>query len=445
MKRTNKPKVCVISLGCAKNLVNSEQMLSLLDDAECELVGEPEGADVAVVNTCGFINDAKVEAIDNILYLGELKKKRKLKKIIVAGCLAQRYKDDILDEMPEVDAIMGTGRYDDIVGVVATALASDEQYKIMGDIDRTDEELGRIITTGPRWAYLKIAEGCSNCCAYCVIPSLRGKYRSRPIENVVAEAKALVEAGYRELIVIAQDITRYGTDLYGKKRLCDLLRELCKIDGLHWIRLHYLYPELIDDELIDLVAGEEKILKYLDIPIQHINTPILKRMNRRGTGEEIRELFRELTRRIPGVVLRTSIIAGLPGEGDAEFEELCEFLREAKIPRAGIFPYSPEEGAPAERMERPDDETKKTRTEQLFTLQTEVMDEFNRSRIGTSVEVLCEGYDEELGLWFGRSYAESPDVDGRVLFDAEFPESGEFYTVKITDIIDGEVKGEVIQ
>ena len=444
-KKQTPPKVCLISLGCAKNLVNSEQMLSLLDDAGCQLVGSPEGADVAIVNTCAFINDAKVEAIDHILYLGQLKKKRKLKKIIVTGCLSQRYQDDILDEMPEVDAILGTGSYDDIVGIVGTVLGSEEQFKVMGNIDNTNEEIGRIITTGPKWAYLKIAEGCSNRCAFCIIPTLRGKYRSRKIEDIVSEAKAMVEAGYKELIVIAQDITRYGIDLYGRKRLCDLLRELCKIDGLHWIRLHYLYPEMIDDELIDLVANEEKILNYLDIPIQHINTPILKRMNRRGTGDEIRELFKKLTERIPNLVLRTSLIAGLPGEGEAEFEELCEYLREAKIPRAGVFPYSPEEGTPAEKMERPDEETAKARAERLFDLQMEVMDEFNRSRVGTTTEVLCEGYDEESGHWFGRSYAESPDVDGRILFDGENLETGEFYNVKITDATDGEVIGGVIK
>jgi ribosomal protein S12 methylthiotransferase len=435
-------KICLISLGCAKNLVNSEQMLCMLDDAGLEIVNEPEGADVAIVNTCGFIEAAKVEAIDHILYLGQLKEQGLLKKIIVAGCLSQRYQTDITDEMPEVDAIMGTGSYDNIVQIVASVLHTNDRYSSFHDINAVNDEYGRIISTGPRWAYLKIAEGCSNCCAFCVIPSIRGKYRSRKMEDIVSEAKALAESGYKELIVIAQDITRYGTDLYGKKSLCDLLRELCKIEGIKWIRLHYLYPELVDDELIQLVKNEDKILKYLDIPIQHINTPILKRMNRRGTGDDIKKLIAKLKSEIPGLVLRTSIIAGLPGEGDKEFEELCEFLREAKIQRAGVFPYSPEEGTPAAEMDRPDEETANARAERLFELQMEVMDDFNNSRLGTVTEVLCEGFDEECGLWFGRSYAESPDIDGRVLFTGDGIEPYEFYSVRITDILDGEPFGE---
>ena len=435
-------KICLISLGCAKNLVNSEQMLCMLDDAGLEIVNEPEGADVAIVNTCGFIEAAKVEAIDHILYLGQLKEQGLLKKIIVAGCLSQRYQTDITDEMPEVDAIMGTGSYDNIVQIVASVLHTNDRYSSFHDINAVNDEYGRIISTGPRWAYLKIAEGCSNCCAFCVIPSIRGKYRSRKMEDIVSEAKALAESGYKELIVIAQDITRYGTDLYGKKKLCDLLRELCKIEGIKWIRLHYLYPELVDDELIQLVKNEDKILKYLDIPIQHINTPILKRMNRRGTGDDIKKLIAKLKSEIPGLVLRTSIIAGLPGEGEAEFEELCEFLREAKIQRAGVFPYSPEEGTPAAEMDRPDEETANARAERLFELQMEVMDEFNNSRLGTVTDVLCEGFDEECGLWFGRSYAESPDIDGRVLFTGDGIEPYEFYSVRITDILDGEPFGE---
>ena len=435
-------KVCMISLGCAKNLVNSEQMLCMLDDAGLEIVNDPEGADVAIVNTCGFINDAKVEAIDHILYLSQLKDQGRLGKIIVAGCLSQRYQTDITDEIPEVDAVMGTGSYDNIVQIVASVLNTNDRYSSFHDIDKANDEYGRIITTGSKWAYLKIAEGCSNCCAFCVIPSIRGKYRSRSMTSVISEAKELVKSGYRELIVIAQDITRYGTDLYKKKMLCELLRELCGIEDLKWIRLHYLYPELIDDELISLVASEEKILKYLDIPIQHINTPILKSMNRRGTGDDIRALIKKLRANIPGLVLRTSIIAGLPGEGEAEFEELCEFLREAKIQRAGVFPYSPEEGTPAAEMDRPDEETAQARAERLFELQMEIMDEYNLSRVGTVCEVLCEGYDEDYNCWYGRSYAESPDIDGRILFNGDGVEPDEFYNVRITEITDGEPFGE---
>ncbi|MBE6949461.1 MAG: 30S ribosomal protein S12 methylthiotransferase RimO [Ruminococcaceae bacterium] len=435
-------KICMISLGCAKNLVNSEQMLCMLSDAGLELVGDPQGADVAIINTCGFINDAKVEAIDYILYMGQLKEMGVLKKLIVTGCLAQRYGDQLFEEMPEIDAVVGTGSYNQIIQAVAAVLQSNDKFGFYQDINAPEEECGRIITTGCRWAYLKIAEGCSNNCAYCVIPSIRGKYRSRPMDAIVSEAKALVASGYRELIVVAQDITRYGTDLYGKKSLCKLLRELCAIEDLKWIRLHYLYPEMVDDELISLVAEEEKILKYLDIPIQHISTPVLKRMNRRGTGDDIRNLFAKLKERIPNIVLRTSIIAGLPGETDEDFEELCSFLRKAKIQRAGVFPYSPEEGTPAAEMERPDEDVAKRRAELLFAVQFDVMDEFNNSRIGTTTTVLCEGFDEESGCWYGRSYAESPDVDGRVLFTGEDIEPDEFYEVRITEINCGEPYGE---
>lgn len=437
-------KICLISLGCAKNLVNSEQMLCLLDDVGLELVNDPQGADVAILNTCGFIKEAAMEAIDHILYLAKLKEQGLLGKIIVAGCLAQRYQDDLMAEIPEVDAVVGVGSFDRIVEVVASVLNSDERFNCFGDINASQEEGDRMITTGSRWAYLKIAEGCSNNCAYCVIPSIRGKYRSRSMDAIINEARSLVNAGYRELIVIAQDITRYGMDIHGKKTLCNLLKELCAIKNLKWIRLHYLYPDMIDYELIDLVANEEKILKYLDIPIQHINTSILKRMNRRGTGDDIRALFKKLQERVPGLVLRTSIITGLPGEGEAEFEELCEFMREAKIQRAGVFPYSPEDGTPAEKMERPDEETANRRAELLYNIQFDVMDEFNNSRIDTTTDVLCEGYDEENSCWFGRSYAESPDVDGRVLFNGNGIEPNEFYNVHITEIINGEPYGEKV-
>ena len=317
-------KIALISLGCAKNLINSEQMLSLIDEAGFELVSDPDGADAAIVNTCGFIEVAKQEAIDEIIGLGYLKEDGHLGKIIVTGCLSQRYQTELTDEMPEIDALVGTASYADIVSVLNDTF-DGKNPAVFGDIDAPDAETGRIVSTGPSWAYLKIAEGCSNRCSYCVIPSLRGAYRSRPMENILEEAEALAQSGIRELIVVAQDITRYGEDLYGKRRLPELIHSLCAIDGIKWIRLHYLYPDELDDELIDTVAGEEKVLKYLDIPIQHINDGVLKLMNRRGTGDEIRALFKKLRERIPGVVLRTSIIAGLPGEGEAEFDPLSYF------------------------------------------------------------------------------------------------------------------------
>ena len=437
-------KVCLISLGCAKNLVNSEQMLARMLDAGFVTVDEPGRADVGIVNTCGFIDAAKMEAIDNILYLGSLRENGWQGKIIVTGCLAQRYGQELLKEMPEIDGILGTGSYTDIAEAVKDVMDSGRPA-LFGDIDNTDEEGERIVSTGPGWAYLKIAEGCSNRCAYCVIPKLRGRYRSRPMENILEEAAALAGSGVKELIVVAQDITRYGTDLYHRRCLGELLEELCRIEGFEWIWLHYLYPDEIDDELLDVIAREDKILKYLDIPIQHINDGILRAMNRRGSGGEIRALFEKIRRKLPGVVLRTSIITGLPGEGEAEFEELCEFLRQARIERAGVFPYSPEEGTPAADMDRPDSETAQRRAELLMGLQSEIMDDFNRKRLGSRTRVICEGFEPERGLWLGRSYAESPDIDGNVLISGGKPVPGEFYEVELADVEDGELVGLIVE
>ena len=437
-------KVCLISLGCAKNLVNSEQMLARLAEAGFITVDSPEQADVGIVNTCGFIDAAKMEAIDNILYLGGLREEGWQGKIIVTGCLAQRYGEELLREMPEIDGILGTGSYTDIVGAVESVTGSDRPV-LFGDIDRTDEEGDRIISTGPGWAYIKIAEGCSNRCAYCVIPSLRGRYRSRPMENILREAEAMAGSGVKELIVVAQDITRYGTDLYHRRCLGELLEKLCRIEGIEWVRLHYLYPDEIDDELLEVIAREDKILKYLDIPIQHINDGILRAMNRRGTGGEIKALFDKIRETVPGVVLRTSIITGLPGEGEAEFEELCEFLRLARIERAGVFPYSPEEGTPAAEMDRPDSETAQKRAELLMELQASIMDEFNQSRVGSRARVICEGYDSDRGLWLARSWAESPDIDGNVLISGGEPRPGEFCEIEITGVEDGEPIGHIVE
>ncbi len=433
--------VALISLGCAKNLVNSEQMLCLLADAGYEIVPDPDGADAVVINTCGFIDAAKSEAIDNILEMAQLKAEGRLGKIIVAGCLSERYRAEIRTELPEVDALVGVGSFGEIVDVLRETLAGAPAERF-GDINTPVEEIGRYLTTGPGWAYLRIAEGCDNRCAYCAIPDIRGRFRSRPMENVLAEAADLVEAGCRELIVIAQDITRYGTDLYGQRKLAELCRELAKLDGLEWIRLHYLYPDEIDDALIREIADNPKVLKYLDIPIQHINSAILKRMNRRGSGEMIRELFSRLRREIPGLVLRTSLITGLPGEGEAEFEELCDFLREARIERAGVFPYSPEEGTPAADMpDRVDAETARRRAEQIIALQERIMDDWNAARVGETMRVLCTGFDGAYRT--GRSYADSPDVDGVVFFEGDCP-PGSFAQVRITGVMDGELTGEQI-
>ena len=434
--------VALISLGCAKNLVNSEQMLCLLADAGYTLVSEPDGADAVIINTCGFIDAAKSEAIDNILEMAQLKAAGRLGKIIVTGCLSERYREEVRTELPEVDALVGVGSFGEIVGVLRDTLAGTPADRF-GDNSAPVEEIGRYLTTGPGWAYLRIAEGCDNRCAYCAIPDIRGRFRSRPMENVLAEAADLTEAGCRELIVIAQDITRYGTDLYGQRKLAALCRELAKLEKLEWIRLHYLYPDEIDDALIREIADNPKVVKYLDIPIQHINTQILKRMNRRGSGEMIRELFARLRREIPGLVLRTSLITGLPGEGEAEFEELCGFLREAGIERAGVFPYSPEEGTPAAAMtDRVDTETAQKRAEQIMELQDRIMDEFNAARVGQTLRVLCTGFDGPYRT--GRSCADSPDIDGTVYFEGDcLP--GDFAQVRITGIMDGELTGEQVK
>lgn len=431
-------KIGLISLGCAKNRVNSEQMLYLLREAGYELTPDFDGADAVIVNTCGFIESAKTEAIETILELAEAKKQGGIKRIIVAGCLAERYQAEMPAEMPEIDALIGVGSYNEIVGAVESAL-SGRTFLEFGDKNLPEPEIGRVISTSDVWAYLKIAEGCDNRCAYCVIPDIRGRFRSRPMESIIREAESLVSRGIRELIVVAQDTTRYGQDLYGKRRLPDLLEKLCAIEGLRWIRLHYLYPDEIDDRLIDVIAGNEKLLKYLDIPVQHINDGILKKMCRRSTGAEIRGLIKKLREKIPGVVLRTSLITGLPGEGEGEFQELYDFLGEAKIERAGVFPYSPEEGTPAASMVYPDSETACSRAETIMALQADVMDSFNQSRIGSVTEVLAEGFDGV--YYYGRSYAESPEVDGLIHFTGEDVLMDDFNVVRITGTLDGEPLG----
>ena len=436
-------KVSFISLGCAKNTVNAEQMMALCRDAGMELLSAPEGADVVVINTCGFIDSAKSEAIDNIIAMGELKAEGRIGKILVTGCLSQRYKEEILTELPEVDGVLGTGSYSEIVSAIEEVTGGGVPCRF-GSIHAPVEELDRVLTTPPYIAYLRIAEGCDNHCAYCVIPSLRGKYRSRTMENVLAEARKLADGGVKELIIIAQDITRYGIDLYGEKKLSALLRELCKMD-FRWIRLHYLYPDEIDDELIDTIAEEPKILKYLDIPIQHCNDEVLRAMNRRNTKEELLELFYTLRGRIDGLVLRTSLITGLPYEDEAAFDELCRFLREVEIERAGVFPYSPEEGTRAALMEnRVDTAEAERRAELVVDVQSRIMDDFNESRMGDVTEVLCEGWDGQSMSYAGRSWAESPDIDGRIYFTAQREvKDGEFVPVRITGTMDGELTGEL--
>lgn len=432
----------MVSLGCAKNQVDAEQMLFLLQQAGFEIHAEPAGSDVVIINTCGFIESAKTEAIDNILAMAALKAEGSIGKILVTGCLAQRYQQEILKELPEVDGVLGTGSYYDVVGAVKQLLSGREGLEEYGDIQAPVQECGRILTTPRQYAYLKIAEGCDNHCAFCIIPALRGRYRSRPMEKLIEEAKELAAGGAKELIVVAQDTSRYGIDLYGERRLAELLRELCKIDGIVWVRVHYLYPDEMSDELIDVLASEPKIVKYLDIPIQHINDGILKKMNRRGNSKYLRELLRKLRQRIPGLVLRTSLITGLPGEGEKEFDELCDFLREFRMERVGAFVFSPEEGTRAAKMEYPDTEIARQRADFIEELQSRIMDDWNESMMGKRLQVLCEGFDADENCYYGRTYADSPDIDGRILFESEQTlEPGDFVTVEVTDACDGELIG----
>lgn len=440
-------KIGFISLGCAKNLVDSEHMLSLLDEAGFEITGEIENTDVVVINTCGFIASAREEAYDNIREVGLLKSEGKVKKIIVAGCLPEREREILLENLPEIDAVVGCGSFSEIVSVVNRSLNGEQPFSTFSDIDAPIPEEGRILTTPVHMAFLKVAEGCDNRCSYCVIPSLRGRFRSRKIEDILSEAESLVASGVKELIVVAQDTTRYGLDLYGERRLFELLRELCTIEGLEWIRLHYLYPDEITDELIEMIAKEEKIVKYLDIPIQHVSDRILTAMNRRGNRQYLDELFTKLRSRIPNVVLRTSLIVGLPGETDEEFEELCDFIAKHKIERAGAFAYSPEEGTPAAVMpDQVDESTKARRVELLGELSARLMDEWNQKQIGNMISVVCEGFDRYAECFFGRSWADSPDIDGKVFFTAKKAKRpGDMINVQITEILEGDLIGECIE
>ena len=435
-----------ISLGCAKNQVDCERMMYRVQEAGHTVKGDIVGSDVVVINTCGFIDSAKSEAIDFILQTAALKAEGLVGKILVTGCLSQRYQTMILEEMPEVDGILGTGSYTEIVPAIE-ALLNDQQVVDFGSIDAPEQETGRIMTTPEHYAFIKIAEGCDNRCSYCIIPYLRGKFRSRQMDDVLYEARLLAASGVKELIVVAQDTSRYGTDLNGGKSLLpQLLRELCKIEELKWIRVHYVYPDEIDDEFIEVMATEPKIVKYLDIPIQHCNSKILKLMNRRGDGAFLRELFRKLRDRIPGLVIRTSLITGLPGEGEEEFQELCEFLRELRLERVGAFAFSPEEGTPAAEMEFVENEIAVKRAETIEMIQSSIMDDWCDSMIGKTLEVLVDGFDEEAEQFYGRSYADSPDIDGRVWIATDEPiREGQFVTVTIDGCIEGDLSGYIAE
>ena len=434
-------KIGLISLGCAKNLVDSEHMLARLREAGHEIVMDMDDAEVGIVNTCGFIESAKAEAIETILETAQYKQNGNMQGLVVTGCLAQRYREEIETDLPEVDVICGTGSYENIVDAVQAAYGH-EKRAYFGAMEQADLNGQRSLLTPGYTAYFKIAEGCSNTCAYCIIPKLRGKYRSRDFETLLQEAQLLSDAGVKELIVIAQDTTKYGVDLYGKRRLPELLRELCKMD-FTWIRLHYLYPDQITDELIDVIAQQDKIVKYLDIPLQHVSKRILRAMRRPGDRQSLTALIQKLREHIPGVVLRTSLIVGLPGETEEEFAELCEFLQEVRIERAAVFEFSPEEGtAAAEMPDQIADEIKERRRLIVEELQSGVMDEYNLSRIHEKMQVLCEGFDEDAGLYYGRTYADSVEVDGKVWFASEEPcQAGDFVQVRIDDSLGADLSG----
>lgn len=434
-------KIGLISLGCAKNLVDSEHMLARLREAGHEIVADMDDAEVGIVNTCGFIESAKTEAIETILETAQYKQNGKMQGLVVTGCLAQRYREEIETDLPEVDVICGTGSYENIVDAVQAAYGH-EKRAYFGAMEQADLNGQRSLLTPKYTAYFKIAEGCSNTCAYCIIPKLRGKYRSRDFETLLQEAQLLSDAGVKELIVIAQDTTKYGVDLYGKRRLPELLRELCKMN-FTWIRLHYLYPDQITDELIDVIAQQDKIVKYLDIPLQHASKRILRAMRRPGDRQSLTALIQKLRERIPNVVLRTSLIVGLPAETEEEFTELCEFLQEVRIERAGVFEFSPEEGtAAAEMPDQIADEIKEKRRLIVEELQSGVMDEYNLSRIHEEMQVLCEGFDEDAGLYYGRTYADSVEVDGKVWFASEAPcQAGDFVQVRIDDSLGADLSG----
>ena len=435
-----------ISLGCAKNQVDCERMMYRLQEAGHEIQGDLVGTDVIVINTCGFIDSAKSEAIDHILLAADLKAQGLTKKILVTGCLSQRYQMEVLEEMPEVDGVLGTGNYADIVGAVEQLLEG-QTIAVFDSIDTPEQETGRVLTTLEHYAFIKIAEGCDNRCSYCIIPYLRGKFRSRRMDDVLYEARMLAASGVKELIVVAQDTSRYGVDLPGHKRLLpELLQELCKIDGFKWIRVHYVYPDEVDDELIRVMAQEPKIVKYLDIPIQHCNDKILKLMNRRGDTRYLKDLFAKLRKEIPGILIRTSVITGLPGEGEEEFEELCNFLKELRLERVGAFPFSPEEGTPAAEMDHVPAEVAMERAQMVETIQSRIMDDYNSSMIGKTLDVLVDGFDEDYEQFYGRTYGDSPDIDGRVwIASEEALVEGEFVKVCIDGLVDGDLSGYIVE
>ncbi len=444
-------KIGFVSLGCPKNQLDTEVMLHEIVSAGYEITPEDIEADVIIVNTCAFIESAKQEAIDNILDVAWLKKNRHLKAIIVTGCLAERYGEEIFKELPEVDAVLGVGSIHNIVEAIEAVTVKKKKgskQKYFSHEDANCVRLGgdRVITTPDYMAYLKIAEGCDNRCAYCAIPSIRGRFRSRPMEDLIEEAKTLESLGVRELVIVAQDITRYGLDLYGEYSLSKLLHRLTEETSIPWIRLLYCYPDKITDDLIAEMRDNPRILKYIDLPLQHISDHMLASMNRHGDGKTVRAVLEKLRREIPDIVIRTTFIVGFPGETEADFEELCEFVKEQKFDHAGVFPYSREEDTPAyDFPDQIDEQVKQDRMDILMREQMEINEECNRAKLGTIVDVICEDYDPVAEIHFGRSAADAPEIDGKVYFrsDARIA-PGTFVRVKVRDVVDYDLYGNIV-
>ena len=438
-------KIGLVSLGCNKNQVDAERMLYKIKEAGYQLVADAALSDIVIVNTCGFIESAKQEAIETILEFGKLKEEGRIKKIIVTGCLAERYKEEVAELLPEADAVIGRGCNDDILNVIDKVLANERPLEFANKLCLPMEG-GRVQTTLPFYSYLKVAEGCSNCCTYCAIPAIRGKYRSVPMEKLIEEAKGLAEHGVKELNIIAQDSTRYGEDLYGECKLPELLTELCKIDKLKWIRILYCYPERITDKLLDVIAKEDKIVKYIDVPIQHCCEDILKKMNREGNEEYLRALMTKIREKVPNVTIRTTLITGFPSETEEQFNQLADFVKDMRFDRLGCFPYSQEEGTKAAEMpDQLDEETKQRRADVIMEQQQIIMAQNNEKMIGKTIEVVTEGFDRYGECYFGRSAADAPDIDGKIFFRS--PErkltSGSFVKVNITETLDYDLIGEI--
>lgn len=437
-------KIAVVSLGCAKNQVDAELMMAKLAERGCTFVEEPGLSDITILNTCGFITAAKEEAIEWLNELITLKNEGTIKKIVVTGCLSERYREEFEKEYPEVDAVVGIGKNHLIAEIIDEMANSDKQIARYETKESHQMEGDRILTTLPHYAYLRIADGCDNCCSYCAIPQIRGRYRSRPLENIVEEARGLAECGVRELVIIAQDTTRYGLDLYQELRLPALLRELCKIEKLKWIRILYAYPERVTDELIDVIAAEEKIVKYLDIPIQHCDGEILKRMNRKGDEASLRLLIKKLREKVPGITLRTTFITGFPGETEEQFNRLGEFAEEMRFERMGCFAYSEEEGTPAAGFpDQVDEDEREHRKEILEEQQDTRVAALYEAMIGQTQEVVVEGYDRYLEHYFGRSAMFAPEIDGMIYFTSNTKLSvGDFINVKFTRVVENNLIGE---